>query len=38
MAKGKKRPMTMKEFEGTKADRAADRKALARVNAKRTGK
>lgn len=32
------RPMTMKQFEGSKADKAVDKAALRKMNAKRKGK
>ena len=39
-AKGsaKSKPMTMKEFEGTKEDKKVDRKALAKINESRKKK
>lgn len=33
----KKKPMTMKQFEGSKEDKKVDRKALAKINKKRKG-
>jgi hypothetical protein len=33
-----KAPMSMKEFEGSKADKIADAKALKKINEKRKGK
>lgn len=37
LPKGSKK-VTMKQFEGTKADKRADEKALRQINAKRKGK